>query len=155
MNGVSPRRDLWFEDFAAGQSYETAGATLTEAQILAFAWEWDPQPFHLDVAAAEASPYGGLIASGFQTLLTAFRLFHAERIINPASIGSPGMDEVRWLKPVRPGDTLRVRGEVVETRPSRSKPDRGSAVIAYTVLNQRDEAVMTYRAIHLFLKRPT
>jgi acyl dehydratase len=147
-------RDLWFEDFAAGQVWETAGATLTEAQILDFAWQYDPQPFHLDKGAAEASPYGGLIASGFQTLLTAFRLFHAERIINPASIGSPGMDEVRWLRPVRPGDTLRVRGEVLETRPSRSKPDRGSALIGYTVLNQRDEAVMTYRATHLFLKRP-
>jgi acyl dehydratase len=147
-------RDLWWEDFTPGAVWESAGATLSEAQILDFAWTYDPQPFHLDAGAAAASPYGGLIASGFQTLLTAFRLFHAERIINPASIGSPGMDEVRWLKPVRPGDTLRLRGEVIEARPSRSKPDRGSAVIAYTVLNQRDEAVMTYRAIHLLLKRP-
>ena len=147
-------RDLWFEDFAAGQVWETAGATLTEAQILAFAWEWDPQPFHLDIAAAEASPYGGLIASGFHTLMVAFRLFHAERVINPASIGSPGIDELRWLKPVRPGDTLRVRGEVLETRASASKPDRGSAVIAYAVLNQKAETVMTYRLIHLLLRRP-
>ena len=147
-------RDLWFEDFTPGRVWESAGATLSEAQILAFAWEWDPQPFHLDKGAAEASPFGGLISSGFQTLLVAFRLFHAERIINPASIGSPGIDELRWLKPVRPGDTIRVRGEVVESRPSRSKPDRGSAVIAYSVLNQRDEVVMTYRAIHLLLKRP-
>jgi acyl dehydratase len=146
---------MWFEDFAPGQVWETAGATLSEAQILAFAWEWDPQPFHLDKGAAEASPYGGLIASGFHTLLTAFRLFHAERIMNPASIGSPGMESVLWLRPVRPGDTLRVRGEVMETRPSRSKPDRGTAIIDYTVLNQRDETVMTYRATHLFLKRPT
>ena len=146
-------RDLWFEDFTPGRVWETAGATLSEAQILAFAWEWDPQPFHLDKGAAEASPYGGLISSGFQTLLVAFRLFHAERIINPASIGSPGIDELRWLKPVRPGDTIRVRGEVLESRPSRSKPDRGSAVIAYSVLNQSDEVVMTYKAIHLFLKR--
>lgn len=147
-------RDLWFEDFTPGRVWESRGATLTEAQILEFAWEWDPQPFHLDTGAAEASPYGGLIASGFQTLLVAFRLFHAERVINPASIGSPGIDELRWLKPVRPGDTIRVRGEVVESRPSRSKPDRGSTVMAYTVINQRGEAVMVYKAIHLFLRRP-
>jgi acyl dehydratase len=147
-------RDLWFEDFVPGRIWETAGATLTEAQILDFAWSWDPQPFHLDRAAAEASPYGGLIASGFQTLLVAFRLFHAERIITPASIGSPGMDELRWLKPVRPGDTLRVRGEVISQTPSRSKPDRGAAVIAYAVTNQRGETVMSYRATHLLLKRP-
>lgn len=147
-------RDLWWEDFTPGTVWESAGATLSEAQILAFAWEYDPQPFHLDAGAAEASPFGGLIASGFQTLLTAFRLFHAERIINPASIGSPGMDEIRWLKPVRPGDTLRVRGEVLEARPSRSKPDRGSAVIAYAVLNQHHETVMTYKATHLLLRRP-
>lgn len=147
-------RDLWFEDFTPGRSWETAGATLTEAQILGFAWEWDPQPFHLDRGAAEASPFGGLIASGFQTLLVAFRLFHAERVINPASIGSPGIDELRWMRPVRPGDTLRVRGEVLEARPSRSKPDRGSAVIAYTVTNQHGEIVMGYKATHLLLKRP-
>lgn len=147
-------RDLWFEDFAPGMAWESAGATLSESQILAFAWDYDPQPFHLDTGAAAASPYGGLIASGFQTLLVAFRLFHAERVINPASIGSPGMDEVRWFKPVRPGDTIRVRGEVVETRPSRSKPDRGAAVMAYSVLNQHGEVVMGYKAIHLLLKRP-
>jgi acyl dehydratase len=147
-------RDLWFQDFTPGRVWETAGATLTEAQILAFAWEWDPQPFHLDRGAAEASPYGGLIASGFQTLLMAFRLFHAERVINPASIGSPGIDELRWLRPVRPGDTLRVRAEVLSQTPSRSKPDRGAAVIAYAVANQTGETVMTYRATHLLLKRP-
>jgi acyl dehydratase len=147
-------RDLWFEDFAPGQVFETAGATVTEAQILDFAWAWDPQPFHMDRLAAEASPYGGIIASGFHTLLIAFRLWHAERIMNPASIGSPGMDEIRWLRPVRPGDTLRVRAEVLEVRPSRSKPDRGSAVIAHAVTNQRGETVMTYKAINLFLRRP-
>jgi acyl dehydratase len=147
-------RDLWFEDFTPGKAWESRGATLSEAQILAFAWEYDPQPFHLDKGAAEASPYGGLIASGFQTLLVAFRLFHAERIITPASIGSPGMDEIRWFKPVRPGDTIRVRAEVIDSRPSRSKPDRGSAVMAYSVLNQHGEVVMGFKATQLLLKRP-
>lgn len=147
-------RDLWFEDFAPGQRFRTAGATLSEAQILEFAWAHDPQPFHLDVEAAAASPYGGIIASGFQTLLVSFRLIYQERIINAASLGSPGLDELRWPRPVRPGDTLKVEAEVRECRPSASRPDRGLVTIAYTVLNQKDEPVMTYRAMHLLRRRP-
>jgi len=149
------RRDLWFDDFAVGQRFTTAGCTLSEAQILEFGWAHDPQPFHIDKEAAAASPFGGLIGSGFQTLLVAFRLVYQERVINAASLGSPGLDELRWPRPVRPGDTLRVAGHVVEVRPSRSKPDRGLVVIAYEVLNQHDELVMTFRALHLLLRRPT
>lgn len=148
-----PERALWFEDFAPGQSFETRGATLSEAQILDFAMAWDPQPFHLDRAAAEASPYGGLIASGWQTLLVSFRLILATGLFDAASLGSPGVEALRWLKPVRPGDTLRARGEVLETRPSRSKQDRGSAIIAYETLNQRDEVVMDWRCTHLLRRR--
>jgi acyl dehydratase len=147
-------RDLWFDDFTPGQRFATAGCTLSEAQILDFAWAHDPQPFHIDKSAAEASPYGGIIASGFQTLLVSFRLIYQERIINAASLGSPGLDELRWLKPVRPGDTLRVEAEVLESRASTSKPDRGMVTIAYTVLNQAREAVMTYRALHLLRRAP-
>lgn len=143
------RHELWFDDFAVGQRFKTAGATLSEAQILEFGWAHDPQPFHIDREAAAASPFGGLIASGFQTLLVSFRLVYQEGIINAASLGSPGLDELRWPRPVRPGDTLRVEGEVVEIRPSRSKPDRGLIVIAYTVTNQAAEPVMTFRAMHL------
>lgn len=143
------RRDLWFEDFVVGQSFQTAGCTLSEAQILEFGWAHDPQPFHIDVEAARAGPFGGLIASGFQTLLIAFRLVYQERIINAASMGSPGLDELRWLRPVRPGDTLRVIGEVREVAPSRSKPDRGIVTIAYAVIDQTDATVMTFRALHL------
>ena len=148
------KRDLWFEDFRVGWRFETRGATLSEAQILDFAWTWDPQPFHIDARAAAEGPYAGLIASGFQTLLVAFRLVYQERIINVASLGSPGIDELRWLRPVRPGDTLRVAGEVVGVRASRSRPDRGSVVIAYQVFNQRDEPVMTFRVTHLLARRP-
>jgi acyl dehydratase len=148
------RRDLWFEDFAVGQRFRTAGVTLSEAQILDFAWTYDPQPFHIDKEAAAASPYGGIIASGFQTLLVSFRLIYQERIINAASLGSPGLDHLRWLKPVRPGDTLHVEAEVHEVRPSRSRPDRGTAVIAYRVVNQGQEPVMSYRAVHLLRRRP-
>lgn len=146
-------RDLWFDDFTPGQRFRTAGATLSEGQILDFAWSHDPQPFHIDREAAAASPYGGIIASGFQTLLVSFRLIYQERIINAASLGSPGLDELRWSRPVRPGDTLKVEAEVVEVRASTSKPDRGLVTIAYTVLNQHGEAVMTYRALHLLGRR--
>jgi len=145
---------LYFEDFAPGQRFRTAAATLSEAQILDFGWKHDPQPFHIDTRAAAQSPFGGLIASGFQTLLVAFRLFWAEGVMNAASLGSPGMDEIRWLAPVRPDDTIHVEAEVAETRPSRSKPDRGTVIIDYQVANQRGETVMTYRAIHLFRRRP-
>lgn len=146
--------DLWLEDLTVGRRFATRGCTLSEAQILAFAWEHDPQPFHIDLEAAARGPYGGLIASGFQTLLVAFRLFYQEKVINAASMGSPGMDELRWLAPVRPGDTIRVEVEVVESRPSRSRPDRGSARLAYTVRNQRDETVMTFSCVHILARRP-
>jgi acyl dehydratase len=148
-------RDLYLDDFEPGQRFTTRGCTLSEAQILDFAFHYDPQPFHLDKLAAEESPYGGLIASGFQTLLVSFRLWYAERIINAASLGSPGMEEIRWLTPVRPGDTIRVEAEVLEQRPSQSKPDRGTVVIAYVVKNQIDEAVMSYRVTHIFRRAPS
>lgn len=146
--------DLWLEDFTVGRVFTTRGCTLSEAQILDFAWQHDPQPFHIDVVAAAESPYGGIIASGFQTLLVAFRLFYQEKVINAASMGSPGMDEVRWVVPVRPGDTIRVRAEVLDVRPSRSRPDRGTALLAYTVTNQRDETVMTFKCHHILRRRP-
>ena len=108
--------DLYFDDFDIGQTFRSKGATLSEAQILDFPFTYDPQPFHLDVAAAREGPFGGLIASGFQTLAVAFRLFYQEKVINACSMGSPGMDHLRWLAPVRPGDTLFVRAEVLEKR---------------------------------------
>ena len=147
-------RDLFLDDFHPGQRFTTGGCTLSEAQILAFAWAHDPQPFHIARQAAAASPYGGIIASGFQTLLVAFRLFYQEGIMNAASLGSPGMDELRWLKPVRPDDTICCHALVQEVRPSASRPDRGTAVIAYAVLNQLEETVMTWRISHIFRRRP-
>ncbi len=144
----------FLDDFAVGERFVSRGATLTEAQILDFAWQWDPQPFHLDREAAKDWNYGGLIASGFQTLLVAFRLFYQENVWNAASLGSPGMDELRWLKPVRPGDTLHCEAEVLEVRPSSSKPDRGILRLAYAVLNQQGETVMTFSAPHMLRRRP-
>jgi acyl dehydratase len=146
-------KDMYFEDFEVGQQFQTCGATLSEAQILDFAFHYDPQPFHLDKPAAEDSIYGGLIASGFQTLIVCFRLWYAEGIIKSASLGSPGLDELRWLKPVRPGDTIKVKAEVTEVRASRSKTDRGSVVIHYLVNNQHNEDVMSFNAIQLVKRR--
>ncbi len=146
--------DLYFEDFPPGRTFKTRGMTLTEAQIMDFAWDWDPQPFHIDAEAARDGPFGGIIGSGFQTLLVTFRLWFQENLMNACSMGSPGIDELRWLKPVRPGDTLHVEAEVLESRPSGSKPDRGYVKIRYATVNQTGETVMTYMANHIFRKRP-
>lgn len=146
--------DIYFDDFTEGRVFESGGMTLSETQILDFALSWDPQPFHIDIPAAEAGPFGGLISSGFHTLVAAFRLMHATGYLDAASMGSPGMDELRWLMPVRPGDTLRVTAEVIEQRASKSKPGQGMARVQYTVLNQNSDAVMTFIGIHILRNRP-
>ena len=144
---------MFLDDLAPGFAFETGSRTLTEEAIVAFARQHDPQPFHLEPAAAAASPYGGIIASGFHTLLTAFALTLEARVWNEASLGSPGMDEIRWLRPVRPGDTLSVRAEVLSVTPSRSRPDRGRAEIAYSVRDGGGAEVMHYRCTHMLLRR--
>ena len=148
---IAPR---YLEDFLPGDKFATGRATITEAMILDFAKAYDPQPFHTDAAAAAETIYGGLIASGFQTLALGFRLVWDSGIIAASSMGSPGFDVLRWLKPVRPGDTLRVEGEVLEQKPSRSKPDRGIITVAYRYMNQDDEIVLTFTAMHLLRRRP-
>lgn len=142
-----------FDDFEVGQRFASPGITLSESQILDFALAYDPQPFHLDKEAAAASPYGGLIASGFQTLAVGFRAFYQANIINDCSLGSPGMDELRWLMPVRPGDTLHTEAEVKTMRASGSRPDRGILHMAYAIKNQTGEVVMTFTAIHILRRR--
>jgi acyl dehydratase len=144
---------LYLEDLNEGRIFRTGGVTFTEADIIDFAWRYDPQPFHLDTGAAERSPYGGLIASGFQSLSMCFRLFIQSGVFMESSLGGPGIDELRWLAPVRPGDTLRCEVEVLEVRPSVSKPDRGIARLRYRAINQRDEAVLTFIVIHLLRRR--
>ncbi|MBM3482692.1 MAG: MaoC family dehydratase [Alphaproteobacteria bacterium] len=148
-------RHAYFDDFKVGQRFKTAGKTLTEADVIGFAERYDPQYFHLDVEAAKDGPFGGLIASGLHTLVTGYRmLFQAGYVAPDASLGSPGIDELRWVKPVRPGDTLHMRGEVIELKPSSSKPDRGVARFFLEVVNQRNEVVMTLRPMWLLKKRP-
>ncbi len=146
--------ERWLEDFHPGDVAEFGDYRLTEAEIIAFAGQYDPQSFHTDPEAAKQSPYGGLIASGWQTGGVMMRLMVEHFIPANASLGSPGVDELRWPKPVRPDDRLRVRITVQEVVPSRSKPDRGVVRLFTEVLNQDDEAVMTLRGIVMLRRRP-
>ncbi len=144
----------FLEDFEPGQIYEFGNTAVTEKSIVDFAKQFDPQPFHVDEAAGRASPFGGLVASGWHTAAMTMRML-VDHLLGPGSgsVGSPGIDELRWVKPVRPGDVLRVRVEVLEVTPSRSKPDRGTAKLKYTVINGKDETVMTMIGLGMFLKR--
>jgi len=144
----------FLDDITPGQRFTSPGLTLSEAEIIDFAWRYDPQPFHLDANAAAASPYGGLIASGFQSLAICFRLFIQSGVLAESSMGSPGIDELRWLAPVRPGDTLHSEIEVQEVRPSISKPDRGIARLKYQAVNQHGDAVLSFIVIHLLRRKP-
>jgi acyl dehydratase len=145
---------MYFEDFKVGDELASPGITITESQIIDFAMQFDPQPFHVDLTAAAASPFGGLIASGFHTAAISFRLFWQTGALTDGSIGSPGIDELRWLKPVRPGDTLRVVVKILETRRSTSRPDRGIVKMSYTTMNQHGDAVLTLIGNQLLRVRP-
>lgn len=144
----------WLDDFAVGEKFATGEVEVTETMILDFARVYDPQPFHTDRIAANESIYSGLIASGFQTLALGFRLVWDTGILAGSSMGSPGFDELRWLRPVHIGDRLRVELEVVAVTPSRSKPDRGIVRIVYRILNQASEPVLTCAMMHLLKRRP-
>ena len=144
----------WFEDFTPGQVLELGRRTVTAEAIVAFAREFDPQPFHLDEEAAKRSIYGGLLASGWHTGAIMMRLLCDGLLHDTVSLGSPGIDEMRWLKPVRPGDTLAARMTVLEAIPSRSKPDRGVLRTLTEMRNQYGEVVMTVRGLSLLGRRP-
>jgi acyl dehydratase len=145
--------DRYFDDFEVGEQFVSPGITVTESMIIDFALLYDPQPFHVDLGAAQASNFGGLIASGFQTLAIGFRAFLMLGLYRACSMGSPGMDEVRWPRPVRPGDTLRAEMSVVDKKPSRTKPDRGMLFTRFRILNQRGEEAMTFKCMHLLARR--
>lgn len=144
---------MYFDDMPVGFRYETGAKTLSREEIVDFARQWDPQPFHLDEEAAKASPYGRLIASGFHTLLVAFTLTLRASDWSDSSMGSPGMDAIRWSHPVYPGDTLHVRAEVVKATPSRSRVDRGYVDVENEVVNQDGRVVASYRATHILRRR--
>ncbi len=146
--------ELYLEDFIPGHAFELGSRAIERAEIVAFAEAYDPQDFHLDDAAAAGSIYGGLIASGWQTACVFMRLFVDGLLVRAAAMGSPGIDELRWLQPVRPGDQLAGRVEVLAVRPSRSKPDRGIVQLRCLMSNQDDAAVLTFIANVLFARRP-
>ena len=145
---------LYFEDFPPGDVRESPPRTITREEMVDFARKYDPQPFHLDDEAAKKTIYGGLIGSGWLTVSVMMRLLWDTMLKDTVSLGSPGSDEIRWLKPVRPGDTLRARFTVVEAIPSRSKPDRGVVKTFTEILNQHEEIVMTMRGLGMFGRRP-
>ena len=144
----------YFEDFVAGRVFEGGKRQLTEQDIIGFAREYDPQYFHTDPEAAKKSIYGGLIASGWQTVGVCMRLMCDSYLLETACMGSPGMDEVRWLKPVFPGDTLRMSATVIAAKPSSSKPDRGMATMRWNIYNQKDELVMHMQGMQIMGRRP-
>lgn len=143
----------YFEDFAVGDVVDTPGVTLTESAIVDFALVYDPQPFHIDRVAADSGPFGGLIASGFQSMALSFRLLLQTGVFAGTSLGGGVMDEVRWLKPVRPGDTLSVRMTVTDLIPSR-RGDRGTVRCAYATRNQDGEVVLTFFINQIVARRP-
>jgi acyl dehydratase len=143
----------YWEDLYAGKVIELGPRQVTRDEIIEFARRYDPQPFHTDEAAAKHSIYGGLIASGWHTCAMMMRMLYDGLLVHASSLGSPGVDSVRWLKPVRPGDTLRSRMTVVEARPSRSKPDRGTIKSKWEVFNQSDELVMTMEGMGMYRRR--
>jgi len=132
----------YWEDFPVGRVREVGGVTVSREEIVAFARQFDPQPFHVDEQAGRQSIFGGLIASGWHTCALAMKMLCDGYLLETASAGSPGVDELRWLKPVRPGDTLRVRIEVIEARPLASRPELGLIRNRWEVKNQRDETVL-------------
>ena len=145
--------DRYFDDFNVGDTFSGRSTTLTEAQIIDFALTYDPQSFHIDVHAAAQSHFGGLIASGFQTMGLCFRLLGQKGIFEACSLGGPAIDEIRFLAPVRPGDTLRSELEIIEHKASASKPDLG--VIRYYVrgYNQHGDQVISFIVTHMLRRR--
>ncbi len=148
------RQVRYLEDFTDGLVIEAGTTTVSEAEIIEFASKYDPQPFHIDRAAAVHSIFGGLVASGWQTCGLVMRQIVDHVLAPEASLGSPGVDEVRWPNPVRPGDTLRVTAEVLEVRPSRSKPDRGIVRMRWQAFNQHEQPVLSLLTMGLIRVRP-
>jgi acyl dehydratase len=149
-----PVTGRYFEDYQPGAVYEYGYLSVTEAEILAFARQFDPQPIHTDPAYAAAGPFGGLIASGWHTAGLLMRLFAGHYLTRVASLASPGIDELRWPAPLRPGDELRLRVEVAEARLSRSKPDRGLVRTRCELIASPDTTVLTAVAMNLIGRRP-
>lgn len=144
----------YFEDFEVGQVIELGSRRVTEPEIVAFAREYDPQPFHLDHAKGQASLFGGLAASGWHTGSLMMRLFVDSVLNDAASLGSPGLDDLRWVRPVFPGDTISARTTILETRVSNSRPDMGIVRHRWEGFNQNGQLVLSLVGINFFGRRP-
>jgi acyl dehydratase len=148
-NFAVPINQRYFEDYVSGTTFEYGEISLSADEIIAFARRFDPQPIHIDPEAAARGPFAGLIASGWHTASVMMRLLADHYISHVASMASPGVDEIRWLIPVRPGDTLSIRVTVLETKRSRSKPDRGTVRSLVEVMNQNREVVMSLKPLSI------
>lgn len=148
---------MYFEDVEIGSSEEFGSYQVTEEEVIEFASKYDPQPFHLSDEAGKAMIFGGLCASGWHTAGMTMRMVvdHMQAKGRSHSMGSPGLDELRWTRPVFPGDTLRVKSSVIDKRASRSRPEMGSVFLHNEVFNQKDELVMSFKPIVLYKRRPS
>ena len=146
---AAPMDDRYFEDYHPGATYEYGHVLVAEQEIIDFARKFDPQPIHTDPAYAATGPFGGLIASGWHSAGIMMRLIADHYLSRVASLASPGVDELRWPSPLRPGDSVRGRFTIVEARPSRSKPDRGIVRTEAQLLTQDDRVVLQFVAINL------
>ncbi|CAN0551896.1 unnamed protein product, partial [Laminaria digitata] len=147
-------KPLFFEDFEVGQVYETGSQTLDEREIIEFGEKYAPVPYHTDPVAAQETSFGTLVAAGYQTAAITFGLFARTGALSLSGMGSPGVDKLRWKRPVRPGDTLRALAHVVEVSPAEKGGGRDGVRIRYETLNQHDEIVMTLTSLHFIRRRP-
>ncbi|MFL5964252.1 MAG: MaoC family dehydratase [Gaiellaceae bacterium] len=143
----------YFEDFKIGDVSDAGPVTVSEAEIIEFASRYDPQPFHVDPEAAKSGPFGGLIASGWHTAALFMGMFVRAELLDSASMGSPGVEELRWTAPVRPGDTLRAHSTITDVQPSSKHPNRGTVVSEHEVLNQDDVVVLRLKSRGYFARR--
>jgi acyl dehydratase len=153
MTFARPISDRYFEDYVEGDVHSFGTIAVEADEMIAFAKRFDPQAMHTDPEAAKNTPFGGLIASGWHTAGLMMRLYVEHYLTHVASLASPGLDELRWLKPVRPRDMLSVRVTVLKTAPSRSKPDRGAVTSYVEVINQAGEVVMTFKVVNIIGKQ--
>jgi len=152
---MSKQYRYFWEDFKIGERKNIGSVVVDKDEVIEFATRYDPQPFHVDEVAAKQSIYGGLIASGWHTCAMVMRLMCDSYLLQSASLGSPGLENVRWLRPVRPGDTLTAYRTIEEARVSSSRPDRGIVKTLWEVENQKGELVLTMSGVNFFLKRDT
>ena len=145
---------LYWEDFPVGHTLDFGGLPVSREAVIEFARQFDPQAFHLSDEGGEASLFGGLCASGWHSCAMAMRMMCDAYLLNSASLGSPGIDNLRWLKPVFPGDVLRMRLDVLEARPMTSKPDVGLVRTRWSMRNQHDTPVLTMEGWGMFRRRP-